>query len=50
MPRVSPERASRPALETARQSLGLSADANFEAAIRDYVRENPDAVKLPVTA
>jgi nucleoside-diphosphate-sugar epimerase len=37
--------------ETVRaRALGLSADANFEAVIRDYVRENPDAVKLPVTA
>jgi nucleoside-diphosphate-sugar epimerase len=38
-------------IETARaKGLGLSADADFEVVIRDYVRENPDAVKLPVTA
>lgn len=34
-------------IETARaKALGLSADESFEAVIRDYVRENPDAVKL----
>jgi nucleoside-diphosphate-sugar epimerase len=32
------------------RGLGLSPDANFEAVVRDYVRENPDAVKLPVDA
>ncbi|MDP9930470.1 D-erythronate dehydrogenase [Variovorax paradoxus] len=38
-------------IETARaKRLGLSADADFETVIREYVRENPDAVKLPVTA
>lgn len=38
-------------IETARaEALGLSADESFEAVIREYVRENPDAVKLPVTA
>lgn len=38
-------------IETARaKRLGLSAHADFEVVIRDYVRENPDAVKLPVTA
>ena len=26
--------------------LGLTADENFEAIVREYVRENPDAVKL----
>ena len=37
--------------ETARaNALGLTADENFDAVIREYVRENPDAVKLPVTA
>ena len=30
--------------------LGLRPDADFEAIIRDYVRENPNAVKLPVSA
>ena len=30
--------------------LGLLADTDFEAIIRDYVRENPNAVKLPVSA
>ncbi|OUL99041.1 D-erythronate dehydrogenase [Variovorax sp. JS1663] len=30
--------------------LGLSPDASFEQVIRDYVRENPDAVKLPTNA
>ncbi len=28
--------------------LGLVADAEFEAVVRDYARENPDAVKLPL--
>ena len=38
-------------IETARaKTLGLAADDSFEAVIREYVRENPDAVKLPVTA
>jgi nucleoside-diphosphate-sugar epimerase len=27
------------------RGLGLSADANFEAVLREYVRENPSAVK-----
>ena len=30
--------------------LGLQPDADFEAIVRDYVRENPDAVKLPIRA
>jgi nucleoside-diphosphate-sugar epimerase len=30
--------------------LGLAPDAGFEQVIRDYVRENPDAVKLPLNA
>ena len=30
------------------KGLGLSADIDFEAVIRDYVRENPGAVKLPI--
>ena len=30
--------------------LGLRADANFEAVIRDYVRENPDEIRLPLQA
>jgi nucleoside-diphosphate-sugar epimerase len=30
--------------------LGLLADTDFEAIIRDYVSENPNAVKLPVSA
>lgn len=37
--------------ETARAAaLGLQADASFETVIRDYVRENPDAVKLAIAA
>lgn len=31
-------------------ALGLQADASFDDAIRAYVRENPDAVQLPVRA
>ena len=31
------------------RALGLRADADFESVVRDYVRENPQAVKLPVT-
>ena len=31
-------------------ALGLTADDSFEAVIREYVRENPDAVKLPGVA
>ncbi|MBS0391071.1 MAG: NAD-dependent epimerase/dehydratase family protein [Proteobacteria bacterium] len=30
------------------QALGLAADESFEAILRDYVRENPQAVKLDV--
>ncbi|RYF41615.1 MAG: NAD-dependent epimerase/dehydratase family protein [Comamonadaceae bacterium] len=30
------------------RALGLSSDADFEAVIRDYIRENADAVKLPL--
>jgi nucleoside-diphosphate-sugar epimerase len=38
-------------IETARaRALGLRPDPSFEAVIRDYVRENPDAVKLPGVA
>ena len=29
-------------------AMGLTADADFEAVVRDYIRENPGAVKLPV--
>jgi nucleoside-diphosphate-sugar epimerase len=29
-------------------AMGLHADSDFETVIRDYVRENPSAVKLPV--
>ncbi|MFH0129234.1 D-erythronate dehydrogenase [Variovorax sp. VaC1] len=37
--------------QTARaHALGLAADESFEAVIREYVRENPDAVKLPAVA
>lgn len=37
--------------ETARaRALGLTADESFEAVIRAYVRENPQAVKLPIAA
>ncbi|QNK66373.1 D-erythronate dehydrogenase [Variovorax sp. PAMC26660] len=38
-------------IETVRaRALGLTSDENFEAVIRAYVRENPDAVKLPAVA
>ena len=30
-------------------ALGLAADADFEAIVRDYVRENPEAVKAAVS-
>lgn len=30
------------------RGLGLAADASFEQVVRDYVRENPSAVRLPV--
>jgi hypothetical protein len=30
------------------RALGLKADTDFETVIRDYIRENPDAVKLPL--
>ncbi|AMO23193.1 SDR family oxidoreductase [Ramlibacter solisilvae] len=30
------------------QALGLSADTDFDAIVREYIRENPQAVKLPV--
>jgi D-erythronate 2-dehydrogenase len=30
------------------RSLGLQPDASFEAIVREYVRENPDAVRLPI--
>jgi len=30
------------------RALGLAADTSFEQVVRDYVRENPDAIKLPV--
>lgn len=30
--------------------LGLMADTDYEAIIRDYIREHPDAVKLNITA
>ena len=29
-------------------AMGLHADANFDDVVRDYIRENPQAVKLPV--
>ena len=32
------------------RALGLSADADFESIVRDYIRENPEAVKLKVNA
>jgi D-erythronate 2-dehydrogenase len=28
--------------------LGLAADPDFESVVRDYIRENPQAVKLPL--
>ena len=38
-------------IHTARaNALGLRPDASFEAIVRDYVRENPDAVKLPLAS
>ncbi|MEO8652666.1 MAG: D-erythronate dehydrogenase [Ramlibacter sp.] len=30
------------------RALGLQADTDFESVVRDYIRENPAAVKLPV--
>ena len=30
------------------RALGLQADIDFESVVRDYIRENPGAVKLPV--
>jgi nucleoside-diphosphate-sugar epimerase len=30
------------------RALGLQADTDFETVIRDYIRENPSAVKLPL--
>jgi hypothetical protein len=30
------------------RGLGLQADSDFESVVRDYVRENPGAVKLPL--
>ena len=37
--------------ETARaRALGLDSDASFEDVIREYVRENPDEVRLPLQA
>jgi D-erythronate 2-dehydrogenase len=30
------------------RKLGLEADADFVSVVREYIRENPDAVKLPV--
>ena len=29
-------------------ALGLQPDSNFDAIVRDYIRENPDAIKLPL--
>jgi nucleoside-diphosphate-sugar epimerase len=38
-------------IETARaKRMGLSADADFDTVIHEYVRENPDAVKLVIAA
>lgn len=33
---------------TRARALGLLPDADFESIIRDYIRENPDAIRLPV--
>ncbi len=30
------------------EALGLKADESFEAILREYVRENPEAIKLPI--
>jgi D-erythronate 2-dehydrogenase len=30
------------------RAMGMQSDASFEAIVRDYIRENPEAVKLPV--
>jgi hypothetical protein len=30
------------------RALGLRADDSFEAIVRDYIAENPDAVRLPM--
>jgi len=36
-------------VESARaQALGLVANTSFDEVIREYIRENPQAVKLPV--
>ena len=32
------------------RGLGLPPDESFEAIIREYIRENPDAIKLPLPA
>ncbi len=31
------------------RALGLNCDPDFESVVRDYIRENPAAVKLPIT-
>lgn len=33
---------------TRARQMGLAADADFESIVRDYIRENPGAVKLPL--
>jgi nucleoside-diphosphate-sugar epimerase len=33
---------------TRARALGLRSDPDFESVIRDYIRENPDAVRLPL--
>jgi hypothetical protein len=30
------------------RALGMQSDADFETIVRDYIRENPGAVKLPL--
>ena len=33
---------------TRARTLGLEPDKDFESIVRDYIRENPGAVKLPI--
>jgi hypothetical protein len=33
---------------TRARALGLFPDPDFETIVRDYIRENPDAIRLPL--
>ena len=35
-------------VSTRARALGLLPDMDFEAVIRDYIRENPDAIRPPL--